>query len=233
MICLNSKFKPIQADVQGSVLYQTWLTVPCWIRDLHRSPREWKPIFLPPVRKNWAEREGSAAGEMEMEPELLQWLLLHFVLMQFKSCVKRHKIEQFQVCWGTDLFSIPTSSIQALREAVLSPAQGNRAQILPRSRAQWDGHSGTGLHGLTGSIWGAGERDQEQRERQGGASEGCRYSPGAGKDLEMVMGFVEVSLNPALCMCGLVFVGFSDKGRNDVFDFMFLKVNLLFYTMLY
>lgn len=80
---------------------------------------------------------------------------------------------------------------------------------------------------------GAGERDQEQRERQGGASEGCRYSPGAGKDLEMVMGFVEVSLNPALCMCGLVFVGFSDKGRNDVFDFMFLKVNLLFYTMLY
>lgn len=70
--------------------------------------------------------------------------------------------------------------------------------------AQW--HGGTGFHGLPGSLW-RQERDQEQRGRQGCPSEQCKHSPahaGAGKDLEIMMGFVEISFNPALCVCGAV-----------------------------
>lgn len=104
-------------------------------------------------------------------------------------------------------FPSPHHPHRALGEAVLSPAHGNRTQILPRSRAQPAGHGGTGGTGfqeLTGSPWRAGEGDQEQRGRQGCASEQCKHSPahaGAGKDLEMMMGFVEISFNPALCVC--------------------------------
>lgn len=51
---------------------------------------------------------------------------------------------------------------------------------------------------------GAGDREQEQRGRQGCTSEWCNHSPahaGAGKDLETMMGFVEIFLIlPCVCV---------------------------------
>lgn len=91
-------------------------------------------------------------------------------------------------------FPSPHHPHRALREAGLSPEPKSSLGAEPNT-------SGTGLQGLTGSMWGSGERDQEQRGRQGCTSEQCKYNPahaGAGKGLEIME---IISFNPALCVC--------------------------------